>query len=259
MRITILGSGTSTGVPVIGCECDVCRSDAPENQRLRCSLYVEHNGGAFLVDCSTDFRLQALRYRLPRVDAVLMTHSHADHINGIDDLRIYCYHQNGAIPIYGNDDVIETFRTRFAYCFNPVQLGGGVPKLELREIESDQPFQLDGLKIAPIPVKHGNLDVLGFRLGREFAYLTDCSAVPESSLALLEGVRVLIVGALRHAPHPTHFSLDEALAFSRLVGAERTWFTHIACRMGDYFATNATLPAEAQLLHDGQIIETGED
>ena len=254
MRITVLGSGTSTGVPVIGCDCAVCRSGAPENKRLRCSLYIEESGFVFLVDCSTDFRQQALRYGIRRIDAVLFTHNHADHMNGIDDLRVFNYLQGGPIGIYGDNATLATIQRRFDYCFNPPQVGGGVPQLLLQEIRPGQGFCLEGLNILPIRLKHGILDILGFRIGESFAYLTDCSAVPEESMALLEGIEVLIVDALRHKSHSTHFSLEQALNFSRALRPAQTWFTHIADDL-DHFETNAQLPRNAQLLHDGQVIE----
>ncbi|HUT23665.1 MAG TPA: MBL fold metallo-hydrolase [Sumerlaeia bacterium] len=254
MRIRVLGSGTSTGVPAVGCECPVCRSRAPENKRLRSSILVERAGRGILVDCSTDFRQQALLYGLDRIDAVLMTHDHADHINGIDDLRPLCAASDRPVPVYGDETVLETFRRRFRYCFHPPQTGGGVPNLDLRPIEPAVPFLVDGLEVVPAPVKHGVLDILGFRLGPDLAYLTDCSAVPDSSLALLRGVKVLIVDALRPKPHPTHFGLGQALEFSRRLRPEQTWFTHISCRL-EHFAANASLPSDAQLLHDGQVIE----
>ncbi|MBN1867880.1 MBL fold metallo-hydrolase [Candidatus Sumerlaeota bacterium] len=256
MRITVLGSGTSTGVPTIGCGCEVCRSDKPENRRLRSSLYVENGADAFLVDCSTDFREQALRHRLPRVDAVLMTHDHADHLNGIDDLRIFNFLQSGAIDVLGEEEVLETIRRRFDYCFSPKQIGGGVPQLNLRRIEPDKPFSLCGVEILPLRIKHGILDILGFRIGSRFAYLTDCSGAVERTIEALRGIEILIVGALRPSPtHPTHFTLGQALDFRSQIGARQTWFTHLGCQMGDHFQTNASLPADAQLLHDGQIIE----
>jgi len=254
MRITVLGSGTSTGVPVIGCDCPVCRSDAPENKRLRCSLYVEEAGTGLLIDCSTDFRQQALGNGIKRIDAVLFTHNHADHMNGIDDLRVFNYLQDGPIDLYGDVTVIETIRRRFDYCFDPPQTGGGVPLLNLRRIEPAKPFEINGVKILPIPIKHGVLDILGFRIGRGFAYLTDCSEVPESSMPLLEGIEILVVDGLRRRPHPTHFNLDQALAFSARIGPKQTWFTHLADEL-DHFATNSTLPPNAQLLCDGQVIE----
>jgi phosphoribosyl 1,2-cyclic phosphate phosphodiesterase len=254
MRITILGSGTSVGVPMVGCDCPTCRSSAPENKRLRCSVYVEHPGGKFLIDCSTDFREQALRYKMPRIDALLVTHPHADHINGIDDLRVYNFRQEGAIPVFCHNSTLQVLETRFDYCFNPIQIGGGLPHLDLREITPGQAFHLDGLEVMPIALKHGVLDVLGFRLGSRFAYLTDCSEVPQASLEQVRGVDVLVVDALRHTPHDTHFCLEEALAFSRKVGAAQTWFTHISCYL-EHFETNAMLPPEAQLLRDGQVLE----
>ena len=254
MRITVLGSGTSTGVPVIGCECAVCRSDAPENKRLRCSLYIEDNGSAFLVDCSTDFRQQALRYGIRRIDAVLFTHNHADHMNGIDDLRVFNYLQGSAIGVYGDKVTLETIRRRFDYCFNPPQVGGGFPHLRLQEVQPRKGIRLGELDILPVRLKHGILDILGYRIGDSFAYLTDCSAVPEESMAQLEGVEVLIVDALRHKPHSTHFSLEQALELSRSLRPAQTWFTHIADDL-DHFETNARLPANAQLLRDGQVIE----
>jgi len=297
MRITVLGTGTSVGVPVIGCRCEVCRSTAPENNRLRSSVYIEHAGGKLLVDCSTDFRQQALRYRIPRVDAVILTHNHADHINGIDDLRSFNFVQRSPIDLYATADVLHTIRHRYEYAFNPTQLGGGVPRLNLHEIDlankagdlrletggtekqagdlrletggtktekptaySLQPtaFFIGGLQIVPVPIKHGVLDILGYRIGRNFAYLTDCSAVPESSVALLEGIEILVLDALRPTPHSTHFSLSEALDFSQRIGPAQTWFTHITCKM-EHFATNASLPPNAQLLHDGQVIEVEEE
>lgn len=265
MRITVLGSGTSGGVPTIGCDCAVCRSDAPENKRLRCSLYVEVPAigdvpeAKFLIDCSSDFRQQALRYRLPRIDAVAMTHDHADHMNGLDDLRAYNFIQRGPIDVYGDATVLATIRRCYDYCFNPKQIGGGVPQLRPRGIVARQAFRIGALEVTPVPIWHGQLPILGFRLGRHFAYLTDCSRVDEDAMDLLKDLRVLIVGALRPRPHPTHFSLDQAVAFSRRVApSERTWFTHMTCNV-EHFATNAALAPATQLLHDGQTIEVPDD
>ena len=255
MRITILGSGTSTGIPVIGCTCATCASTAPENNRLRASIYIEHPSVKFMVDCSLDFRQQALRHRIPRIDAVILTHDHADHIGGFDDLRGYNFLQRGPIDIYGAPDVLKTVRERYAYCFRPaLQIGGGLPQLNLIEIEPGKAFQLGDLEILPVPIKHGLLDIVGYRIGKTFAYLTDCSYVPETSVPMVDSIENLIVGALRPTPHETHFSLPEALEFSRSIRAGKTWFTHITDHL-EYFATNAELPSDAQLVYDGQVIE----
>ena len=184
-----------------------------------------------------------------------MTHDHADHINGLDDLRAYNFIQRRPIPLYGDATVLATIRRCYDYCFNPKQIGGGVPQLELREVAAGRAFAIGSLEVTPVPILHGGMPILGFRLGRHFAYLTDCSGVDSGAMDLLKDLRVLIVGALRRTPHPTHFSLDEAVAFSRRVApSERTWFTHITCSL-DHFETNASLGAETQLLHDGQTIE----
>lgn len=253
MRVTVLGSGTSVGIPSISCGCEVCRSEVPENQRLRSSVYIEHPGASFLIDCSIDFRQQALRHRMPAIEAVLLTHSHADHISGLDDLRSYNFLQSAPIDIWGDATTLEAVRQRFAYCFRPTQIGGGLPRLNLREVQPTEPFRIGTVTVQPVPIKHGILDILGYRIGG-LAYLTDCSAVPASSMPLIEGVDTLIVGALRPYPHETHFSLPEALALSRELDARQTWFTHIGCKL-EHFATNAELPPEAQLLYDGQILE----
>ena len=253
LRIRVLGSGTSMGVPVIGCDCAVCLSDDPRNKRLRSSIAVEAGGRHLLVDCSIDFRLQMLRWPMPRIDAMLLTHTHADHINGIDDIRSYNYIQGGPIPLYSTRYFIEDLCSRFPYCFNPMQNGGGVPQLDLRAVEPGLPFEADGIEVMPLTVMHGRLPILGFRIGR-FAYLTDCSAIPPESEALLEGVETLIISALRHRPHETHFSLSQSLEASRRLGVRRAFFTHIADDL-DHEATNVGLPDWARLLHDGQRIE----
>lgn len=254
IEITVLGSGTSTGIPSIGCNCEVCLSDKPENKRLRSSIYIDHPSQKILVDCSSDFRQQALRYKMPRIDAVLLTHDHADHIGGIDDIRNYNFIQKEPIDFYASSATLATVRKRFGYIFEPTQIGGGLPQIRLHPVAGEKPFQLGDLEILPVPLKHGVLDIFGFRIGRRFAYLTDCSTVPEKSMAWLEGLDTLVVDALRPEPHSTHFSLDEALEFSRKVKPRQTWFTHMAHKL-EHFATNAALPPEAQLLRDGQIFK----
>jgi phosphoribosyl 1,2-cyclic phosphate phosphodiesterase len=243
----MLGSGTSTGVPVIGCDCDVCRSPNPRNRRWRPSLKIEFEGRVVLVDTSTDLREQALRFGLPRLDAVLFTHSHADHIFGLDDIRIFNFRQGGAIPCYGSAFTLAAIRRAFAYVFEEGQEGGGKPQLELIEVSA--PFTAAGRTWTPIPVWHGEMEVFGFRQGR-FSYVTDCSRIPAESFDLLAGTEVLILDALRYRPHPTHFSIEEAVAASGRIGARRTILTHLAHEV-DHDAPAFPLPAGVEFGYDG--------
>jgi phosphoribosyl 1,2-cyclic phosphate phosphodiesterase len=254
LHIRVLGSGTSMGVPVIGCTCAVCVSTDTRNKRLRSSIMIEAAGRHVLVDCSIDFRQQMLAWPAPRIEAILLTHTHSDHVGGLDDLRVFNYRQAAAIPIYSTAAALEDLRRRFAYCFDPVQKGGGVPQLELRPVKPGVEFHAAGLRVLPIEIMHGVLPILGFRLGA-FAYLTDCSAIPESSEPMLQGLDVLIVSALRRRPHSTHFNLDQALDAARRLKVRRVFFTHMADEM-DHEATNRDLPDWARLLYDGQLIES---
>ena len=253
LRVRVLGSGTSVGVPVIGCACAVCLSNDPRNKRLRSSIALEVSGKFLLVDCAIDFRAQMLRDPLPRIDALLLTHTHSDHVSGIDDLRIYNYRQGQVIPVYSAPNFLADLKTRFHYAFNPLQKGGGVPKLDLRPIQAGAPFDAAGVPVLPVAILHGKLPILGFRVG-DFAYLTDCSAIPEGSEALLQGLDTLILSALRRTPHPTHFSLEQALAAAKRLRPRRVYFTHIADEL-EIEATNRALPAWARLLYDGQTLE----
>jgi phosphoribosyl 1,2-cyclic phosphate phosphodiesterase len=248
-RVTVLGSGTSHGVPMIGCTCDVCRSTDPRDQRLRPSIYVAVDGGpAVLVDTSTDLRQQALTHGITRVDAILMTHSHADHVMGMDEVRRFNAINGGEIPVYASAATAGELRRIFAYAFEqPAQKGGGLPQIALRTI--DGPFGVGALGVQPVTVLHGDLPILGFRFGR-FAYLTDASAIPDASWPILEGLDTLVIDALRHRPHPTHFTLAEAVAVAERLEPEHTWFTHI-CHDLPHEATNRSLPAGMALAHDG--------
>jgi phosphoribosyl 1,2-cyclic phosphate phosphodiesterase len=260
MRVTVLGSGTSHGVPSIGCDCDVCRSPDPKDRRTRPSILIELDGEpppaaaavrSILVDTSTDLRAQALANDVRRVDAILFTHSHADHIFGLDDVRRYNQMQHGAIPCYADALTLDNLKKMFAYVFEPPQQkGGGIPQLVPFRIAG--PFSLGGAEIVPVPLFHGRLPVLGFRVGA-FAYLTDCNRIPDESWPLLAGVRVMILDALRHRPHSTHFSIGEALDVVARLGAERTYFTHICHDLG-HAATNAQLPAGVELAYDGLVL-----
>lgn len=247
MRVTMVGSGTSTGVPVIGCPCKVCTSTNPKNRRSRPGLKLEVNGGVLLVDTPTDLREQALRFGLPRLDAVLFTHAHADHIFGLDDIRILNFRQRKAIPCYGSAETLRALRRIFAYIFERTQEGGGKPQIELLEVR--EPFRLLGREIIPVPVWHGEMEVFGYRLGR-FAYVTDCNRIPEESFELLAGVEVLILDALRYRPHATHFSVAEAVAVAERIGSKRTIFTHLAHEI-DYGDPQVQLPPGMELGYDG--------
>jgi phosphoribosyl 1,2-cyclic phosphate phosphodiesterase len=250
LRITMLGSGTSTGVPVIGCPCAVCQSDNPKNKRWRPGLKLETGSGVVLVDTPTDLRLQALRFGLPRVDAVLFTHSHADHVFGLDDVRIFNFRQGAAIPCYGSEPTLRNIRRMFAYVFEAGQEGGGKPQLDLVTVR--EPFDLLGLRIVPVPVWHGEMEVFGYRIGT-FAYVTDCNRIPETSFRLLEGVEILILDALRYRPHSTHFSVEEAMEAAARIGARRTILTHIAHEI-DHDAPQVPLGQGVEFGYDGLVL-----
>lgn len=264
MRITILGSGTSTGVPVPGCGCAVCNSADPKNQRLRTSVAIEipRPGGpaaTILIDTATDLRTQVLRAGLKRVDAVLYTHTHADHIFGIDDLRCFNFAMNSSIPLYASAFHAAELRRIFSYIFSPPSSypGGALPKLELNEIEPLAPFEAAGESIRPLPLKHGDGDVLGFRL-RNFAYLTDCSLIPPASRNELHGLDLLIIDGLRIRPHRTHFNFEQAIAEIEALRPRRTLLIHMSHEIGhdegnELIAGLTSLPVE--LSYDGQVIQ----
>ena len=261
MRITVLGSGTSFGVPSIGCDCPVCRSADPRDRRTRPSILLELDGpspSAFagvarsiLVDTGPDLRAQALANDIRRVDAILFTHSHADHVTGLDDVRRYNQLQRAAISCYADPATLSDLRRMFAYIFEPPrQQGGGLPQLSLFEIAGA--FTLGGVEVVPVPLLHGRLPVLGFRIGR-FAYLTDCNRIPDTSWPILEGVRTVILDALRHRPHSTHFSVNEALDVVRRLCADQAYFTHI-CHDLPHAETCACLPPGVELAYDGLVL-----
>jgi phosphoribosyl 1,2-cyclic phosphate phosphodiesterase len=229
MKLIVLGSGTSHGIPVIGCDCPVCASEDPRDNRMRASLFVEGSGGErVVIDTGPEFRLQALRAKIASLDAVFLTHAHADHLHGLDDVRPLSWDRE--IPIYGNAKTLSELRERFVYAFQDTQRGGGKPRIQ--PIVADGPVRIGGLTLAPVPVKHGALDILGWRISedgkRPFAvYLTDTSAIPESSMDLIQGPELLIVGGLRERRHETHFSFEEALSAGAAIGAGRVCLTHI--------------------------------
>lgn len=254
MRATFLGTGTSTGVPVVTCDCAVCISSDPLNQRLRPSLLLEWDGATVLIDTSTDLRQQALRQGLRRLDAVLLTHAHADHIMGFDELRLFKRRQRGPIPVYGSVPTLAGLRRSFWYAFEDVQTGGGKPSVDLHEVVG--PFPLLGRSIVPVDVLHGRLPVTGWRIG-VFAYVTDVSRIPETSYDSLAGLDVLVLSALRHRPHPTHLTLAQAVEEARRIGARRTYFTHMSHDV-DHAEVAASLPTGITLAHDGLVVEVAD-
>jgi phosphoribosyl 1,2-cyclic phosphate phosphodiesterase len=256
LEITFLGTGTSHGVPMIGCECGTCRSDDPRDRRLRPSILVRASDGmSVLVDAGPDLRMQALTYGVNRVDAIVFTHGHADHILGLDDVRRFNSVMRRPMPVYADATTVAEIRSTFHYVFNPdTPKGGGLPQLEMFTVLGA--FCLGGLEIVPVPLLHGERPILGLRIGG-FAYLTDCSEIPESSWPLLSGLDVVVLDALRERPHPTHFSLAEALEASRRIGATQTYFTHM-CHDLAHAATCARLPDRVTLAHDGLRVTVGE-
>jgi phosphoribosyl 1,2-cyclic phosphate phosphodiesterase len=252
LKVTFLGTGTSHGVPMIGCDCAVCRSSDPRDARLRPSIFVETPGARVLVDAGPDLRLQALRHGVRRLDAILFTHGHADHILGIDDVRRFNAIMQGPMPCYGDARTLGDIRQTFHYVFDPgTPKGGGLPALELREVNG--PVEVGDLTVGAIPLWHGSRPILGFRFDR-FAYLTDCNRIADESWALLEGLDAVVIDALREQPHPTHFSLGEAIEAARRIGARRTLFTHM-CHHLPHEATNAKLPPGMSLAHDGLTLD----
>lgn len=248
LEVIILGSGTSTGVPVIGCDCPVCSSDLPQNQRTRCSALLCWQGRQILIDTSTDLRQQALREQLTRVDAVLYTHTHADHLHGIDDLRTFNPHDGSAIPIYGSAETLEAIGRNFHYIFSEGPDPGYRPRLERRLISG--PFELFGLPVQPIPLLHGIGATLGFRIG-PFAYLTDVSAIPPASEALLQGLELLVLDGLRFSAHNTHFNVPQAVAVAQRLQVPRTLLTHLSHEI-DHLRHGAGLPPGVEFAYDGQ-------
>lgn len=251
MRVTFLGTGTSIGVPVPTCDCAVCRSDDRRNHRLRPSAWLEWEGASILLDAAPDLREQALRYDIARIDAVLFTHGHADHVLGLDDLRLYNWRQRAPVPVYGNQETLEAIGRTFWYVFDEKPTESTRPSIDRRLVQG--PFSLLGSRIIPVPLLHGEAEILGYRVG-EFAYLTDVSRIPDPSYELLRGLRLLVLSALRERPHPNHFSLEQSLAAAARIGARRTLLTHMSHEL-HYATVSAGLPPGVELAYDGLSIE----
>ena len=250
--LTVLGSGTSMGVPTIGCDCAVCHSSDPHDRRTRPSVLVEYGGKTVLIDTTPDFREQAIREHLRKLDAVLYTHSHADHILGLDDLRPLSYrHKPNKLPLYARPGVADFIRGTFRYIFDAEYKFGGLAQVELKTFEGS--VELFGARFEPIRVIHGDAEIDGFRFGSA-AYLTDHSSIPEASLAKLQNLDILFLDALRHTPHPTHSTVENSLRIVERLQPKRAFFTHI-CHDLPHEATNASLPANVRLSYDGMKLE----
>ena len=256
-RVTMLGTGTSHGIPMIGCNCSTCRSSDLRDRRLRPSIYIEVPERArILVDTATDLRQQALRHEIARIDAVLFTHAHADHILGLDDLRSFNALQGSPIPCYASRESLDVIRRQFSYVFEgPMQVGGGVPQVTTNEIAAT--FFIRGIKIVPVPLWHGRMPIFGFRFGN-FAYLTDCNRIPDESWGLVEGIEVLVLDALRDQPHETHFTVAEALEVVQRIAPRRTYLTHMTHDL-PHARTNARLPEGVELAYDGLVFDIEAD
>jgi len=251
-RLTVLGSGTSMGVPTVGCDCSVCLSTDPHDRRTRPSVLLQYNGKIVLIDSTPDFREQAIREQIRQLDAVLYTHTHADHILGIDDLRPLTFrHKPKKLPLYARPEAAEFLRNMFRYIFDADYKYGSLPELELRGLTGA--VDLFGARFEPVPVIHGDTEIYGFRFGSA-AYLTDHSEVPEDSFAKLQGLDILFLDALRHKPHPTHSTVETSLKIVERVKPKRAFFTHI-CHDLPHEATNASLPEGVQLAYDGMNLE----
>jgi phosphoribosyl 1,2-cyclic phosphate phosphodiesterase len=250
--LTVLGSGTSMGVPTIGCDCAVCQSPDPKDRRTRPSVLIEYNGKAVLIDTTPDFREQAIREGIRRLDAVLYTHGHADHVLGLDDLRPLTFHRpEGKLPLYARPEVGEILRRIFRYIFDADYKFGSLAQVELRPISGA--VELYGARFEPVKVLHGDAEIIGFRFGTA-AYLTDFSEIPEASYAQLSGLDILFLDALRHTPHPTHSTVENSLRIAERVRPRRTFFTHI-CHDLPHVETNAALPPGVELSYDGMKLE----
>ncbi|HLK50626.1 MAG TPA: MBL fold metallo-hydrolase [Bryobacteraceae bacterium] len=255
VKITVLGSGTSVGVPTVGCHCTVCTSSDPRDNRLRPSILVSYAGHNVLVDTTPDFRAQALRAKIEHVDAVLFTHSHADHILGLDDLRPYNFRQKERIPIYAATDTMAIIQRVFQYIFDGVKKESNVPQL-VTHVINGAAVDLFGLEFRPVPILHGSATIYGYRFGAA-AYLTDHSDIPESSMAQLSGLDVLFLDALRHKPHPTHSTVDRSLKTVEALRPRRAFFTHISHDLS-HERTESLLPPHVKLAYDGLEIVVGD-
>jgi phosphoribosyl 1,2-cyclic phosphate phosphodiesterase len=249
LRVTFLGTGTSQGVPVIACECDVCKSEDNYNKRLRVSVLIEIDEKVIIIDTGPDFRFQMLRAGVKKLDAILYTHEHKDHVAGLDDVRAFNHKQQSEIDIYAHPRVQEALKQEFHYVFSGNNYPG-IPRLKLNDVSEGESFQAAGVDIMPISVMHYLLPVFGFRIG-DFTYITDAKTISPEEKLKIKGSKILVINALQREKHISHFTLDEALEFAAEIGAERTYLTHISHKLGLHFDVAQILPAGVFMAYDG--------
>ena len=248
MKITLLGTGTSQGVPMIGCPCEVCQSMDYRDKRLRVAVHIEVSGNSFVIDTGPDFRQQMLRERINKLDAVLLTHSHKDHLAGLDDVRAFNYLQKKDMPVYGMKQTLTQVRSEFYYAFEDLKYPG-TPQIQLHEIDEND-FVVNGVTITPLPVFHLHMQVFGFRIGN-FSYITDANQIPDQTFEKLKGTEILVLNALQKESHLSHFTLSEAVHVAQKIGAPQTYFTHMSHRIGLHKNIEKELPKSIALAYDG--------
>ena len=254
MKITLLGTGTSQGVPVIGCQCEVCRSTNPKDKRFRTSAMIEWDNYRFIIDCGPDFRMQMLRQQIDRIDGIFFTHEHSDHTAGLDDIRPLYFRQDKPVPIYGLPRVIDNLEKRFNYIFTDENRYPGAPRVAVNYLEPYQPINIGGKILEPLSVLHGQLPILGYKIGN-FAYITDAKTLPEPTINSLKFIDLLIINSLHHTPHNTHLNLKETLELIKIIQPKQAILTHISHYMGLYDEVIRQLPANVKLGYDGMVFK----
>lgn len=249
MKVTFLGTGTSQGVPVIACDCEVCISKDSHDKRLRVSVLIEVDGKSLVIDAGPDFRYQMLRAGVKHLDAILFTHEHKDHVAGLDDVRAFNHKQQSEIDVYADVRVQAALRQEFHYIFSETKYPG-IPRLNMHEIRADRPFEIAGIEIIPVSVMHYKLPVYGYRIG-DFTYITDAKTIDEQNIAKVRGSKIVVINALQKESHVSHFTFDEAISMAKEIGAEQTYFTHISHRLGTHKQISGELPAGVNLAYDG--------